>query len=367
MYFPVKGIAYLFFMSDDGYIVKGRGAQKNSNNPFLKEAYGRFEEAGLDQADNFQLKTQIFQENPRKIVNKISSPDLGFNYSLNPYQGCEHGCVYCYARNTHHYWGYSAGLDFEQKIIVKMNASETLERQLKNPKWKVSPIMLSGNTDCYQPQERKLGLTRKILEVMLKYKHPVSIVTKNDLILRDEDILKELSLLNLVSVNMSINSLNENIRRKLEPRTTTYTARLKAIERLSSNSIPTNVLIAPVIPGLTSADIPDVMKMSSAAGARSASYILVRLNGAVADIFSDWVVKQFPDRAKKILNQVAACHGGQLNDSRFGRRMRGEGQVAELIRQLFAISKNKYFKEHEGLKLNISAFDANPTGQLKLF
>lgn len=354
-------------MSSDENIVKGRGAQLNNHNPFLKDERGRFYEEGLDDQTELNSKTQLLKEEPRKIINKVNSPDLGFIYSMNPYQGCEHGCVYCYARNTHHYWGYSAGLDFEQKIIVKMNAAETLEKQLKNKRWEASPIMLSGNTDCYQPQERKLGLTRKMLEVLLKYKHPVGIITKNDLILRDMDILTEMSKLNLVNVSISINSLNESIRRKLEPRTTTYSARLKAIESLSKNNVPVNVMIAPVIPGLTSQDIPEVMKAASSAGAKSAAYIVLRLNGAVGDIFIDWVRKQFPHRADKILNQLAECHGGRINDSRFGTRMKGEGKVAEAIKQLFFISKNKYFSNSTNFQLDSSQFDPGSSNQLSLF
>ncbi len=354
-------------MSSDENIVKGRGAQINSQNPFLKDELGVFDEDGIDDLNDPNAKTTYLKENPRKIVNKVYSPDLGFEYSMNPYQGCEHGCVYCYARNTHHYWGYSAGLDFEQKIIIKENAAKTLEKQFRNPNWKVSPIMLAGNTDCYQPAERKLKITRSILEVMLKHRHPVGLITKNELVTRDADLLADLAKDNLVNVAVSINSLNENVRRKLEPRTTTYKARIKAIENLAKKDIPVNVMIAPVIPGLTSSEIPDIIKTASHAGANSAAYIIVRLNGAVGGIFIDWVKKQFPDRADKILNQVADCHGGKINDSRFGTRMRGEGKVADSIRQIFHIARNRWMGERKIQALNTSSFIRGNSNQLSLF
>jgi DNA repair photolyase len=351
---------------NDNKTVKGRGAQSNTSNPYLSREYGSFEKEGIDEEPELGGKTQILKEYPRKMVNKVASPDLGFDYSMNPYQGCEHGCVYCYARNTHHYWGYSAGIDFEQKIIVKPDVAQILEKQFSNKNWKVSPIMLSGNTDCYQPQERKLKLTRSVLEVLLKYRHPVGIITKNDLIIRDIDLLKELNDLKLVNVAISINSLNEKVRRKLEPRTATYSSRLKAIESLSNARIPVHVMVAPVIPGLTSEDIPKVMKAAHEAGAKSSAYIILRLNGAVGPIFEDWARKHFPDRADRILHQVAECHGGKISDSRFGKRMRGEGNIAQSIKQLFDVSKRKYFGENTLEKLNCDLF-IRGGGQLNLF
>ena len=354
-------------MNNDDNIVRGRGASINPKNPFLSAEYGRFEIEGLDEGHGEKVRTEVLQEKPKKIINRVTSPDLGFDYSMNPYQGCEHGCAYCYARNSHHYWGYSAGLDFERKIIVKMNAAEKLEEQLRKPGWKVSPIMLSGNTDCYQPLERKLGLTRKLLEVLLRMRHPVSIITKNELITRDIDLLKEMAAMKLVSVSISMNSVDEKIRRKLEPRTTTYAARLKAMELLSEAGIPVNVMIAPVIPGLTVSDIPAVMKASAEAGAISAGYTILRLNGAVAEIFADWATRHFPGRAEKILRQVAECHGGKVNDSRFGKRMRGEGRIAISIRHLFTVSGKKYMPSAKGPELNCDIFKRPELDQLSLF
>ena len=354
-------------MSSDEKTVKGRGSQINLANPFLKDEFGKFEAGAVDDWNEGMVATKYIVENPRKIINKVYSPDLGFDYSMNPYQGCEHGCVYCYARNTHHYWGYNAGLDFERVIIVKKNAPEVLEKELRKKNRKVSPIMFSGNTDCYQPAERKFGLTRKLLEVLLRYRHPVGMITKNELILRDMDLLKDLASMNLVNVAISVNSLDEKLRLALEPRTSTYRKRLDVISTLSSNGIPTSVMVAPVIPGLNNQEIPVILKAASVAGARSAAYIIARLNGAVGPIFEDWLMKKFPDRADKVLNQIAECHGGQVNDSRFGKRMKGEGKVAESIHQLFQISKNKYFRDSKAIKLDRKRFIRAQRGQLGLF
>ncbi|MEQ8324930.1 MAG: PA0069 family radical SAM protein [Vicingaceae bacterium] len=354
-------------MPNDENTVKGRGSQINLANPYLKETFGQFEADAIDDWQEGKVRTKYIEENPQKIINKVYSPDLGFEYSMNPYQGCEHGCVYCYARNTHHYWGYSAGLDFERIIIVKKNAPVLLEKELQHPKWKVSPIMFSGNTDCYQPAERTYGITRSMLKVLLQYRHPVGLITKNDLILRDLDLIKELSSMNLVHVAVSINSLDEKLRLALEPRTASYRKRLKVIEKLSENGIRVNMLIAPLIPGLNSDEIPRVMKAGAEAGASSAAIILARLNGAVGPIFEHWVRKKFPDRADKVMNQIAQVHGGKVNDSRFGKRMRGEGNVALSIHQLFKAANKKYFKERPIVKLDSSIFIRNQKGQLNLF
>jgi DNA repair photolyase len=347
--------------------IKGRGAQIISDNPYLKNSYVTEHVEGLDEPMLSNSKTELFYETPKKIVNKIDSPDLGLMYSLNPYQGCEHGCIYCYARNSHQYWGFSAGLDFERKIIVKENAPELLEKTFNNPNWVPYPIMLSGNTDCYQPIERKLKITRKLLEVYLKFKHPVSIITKNSLILRDLDLLQELSAMNLVHVNISITSLDESLRQKLEPRTASSNNRLKVVETLSAKGIPVNIMVAPVIPALNSHEIPEIIKTAADRGALSAAYTIVRLNGSIKDIFTDWIKKSFPERANKVLHQIADCHGGKLNDSRFGKRMRGEGNIAESIKNLFATARHKYMGDRKMNGLNISAFSRPGNGQLTLF
>jgi DNA repair photolyase len=344
---------------------KGRGSQINTQNKFSKTSYAQEHTEVLDEEFLVNQKTEIIYTHPKTIINKVSSSDIGLEYSLNPYQGCEHGCVYCYARNTHEYWGYSAGLDFEQKIIVKQNAIEVLEKQLSNKNWKPNPIMLSGNTDCYQPLEKQLEITRRVLQTCLKYKHPVAIITKNSLILRDTDILKELAKYNLVHVMISITGTDEAIRQKLEPRTATYKNRFKIIETLSAQNIPCGVMVAPIIPGINNHEIPTVIDLAARAGARTAGYTMVRLNGAVGPIFKDWLTKNFPDRADKVWNQICDSHGGKTSDSRFGVRMRGEGKMAKSIKQLFDISKKQFMKNTSDFKFNISAFN-HKAGELQM-
>ncbi len=286
---------------------------------------------------------------------------------MNPYQGCEHGCIYCYARNTHEYWGYSAGLDFERKILYKKNAAILLETKLKSKNWQAQNVMLSGNTDCYQPIEKKIKITRDILKVFLRYKHPVSIITKNALILRDIDILSELATQNLVHVSISITSLKEETRMILEPRTTSIKKRLEIIKILSNNKIPVNVMMAPIIPAINNHEIFDLVKKVSELGACSAAYTIVRLNGAIATIFTDWLRKTMPDRADKILHQIEDCHGGQLNDSRFGIRMRGEGKIAEQVALQFRLAKKMYLSTISMPPLNYKLYRSQKNIQFKLF
>jgi DNA repair photolyase len=346
---------------------KGRGAQVNTRNKFAAQQYVAAHVEGLDEEFLENSGTQIIEETPKKIISKNNSPDLRMGYSVNPYQGCEHGCIYCYARNAHEYWGYSAGLDFERKIIVKRNAAELLERQFNMKGYTPQVIMLSGNTDCYQPIERKLKLTRAILEVMLRYRHPVSIISKNNLILRDLDIIGEMALLGLVHVAISLNSLNEELRQKMEPRTVTAKGRLQVIQRLAEANVPVMIMCAPIIPGLNSDEIPQVIKAAAQHGAAGAGYTIVRLNGAIGELFADWVNKAYPDRADKILHSIAACHGGQLSDSRWGVRMRGEGELAESIRQLFHVSVKRYMGNATMPDLKLDLFAPQQGRQLDLF
>ena len=352
-------------------IIKGRGAQLNVHN--------RFFELSHEQRDDFlefchkegeepdKNKTQYLPVFPKTIVNKVTSPDVGMLYSMNMYQGCEHGCIYCYARNSHEFWGYSAGLDFERRILVKKEAPKLLEQLLKKKSWKAHTIVMSGNTDCYQPAEQQFKITRDCLKVFLKYKHPVGIITKNALILRDLDILKELAKDNLIAVNISITSLSEKTRQILEPRTATIKKRLKTVEVLSENGIPVNVMLAPIIPSINSHEILPLAKAVSEIGALSIGHTIVRLNGAIGEIFTDWIKKTLPDRAEKVLHQIENCHGGTLNESRFGKRMRGEGQIAKQINDLVKLARLKYFKNKAMLKLNTSLHETYKEGQLKLF
>ncbi len=348
--------------------VKGRGAQINTANKFSKYEYVTEHIEGLDEAWEINADTELIYADAKTIVNKVDSPDIGPGYSMNPYQGCEHGCIYCYARNAHEYWGYSAGMDFEKKIIVKKNAPQLLEDRFQNKNWSPAPIMLSGNTDCYQPAERKLEITRGILEVLLKYKHPVGIITKNSLILRDTDLLTELAKLRLVHVMVSITSLDNDLRLMMEPRTTTAKQRLKIIHDLAANNIPVGVMTAPIIPGINSAEIPDIIQQAALNGGRTAGMTIVRLNGAIGDLFHDWLYKNFPDRADKVWHQIQDCHGGKVNDSRYGTRMRGEGKIAESIKQLFAFAKKKYMGGAEKFEYDLSIFKRpDKNGQFDLF
>ncbi len=355
-------------MAEQNTDFKGRGAQLNTNNKFNKLQYAQDYLEVLDEEFLVNEKTEIIFTYPKTAINKVNSPDIGLNYSLNPYQGCEHGCIYCYARNSHEYWGYSAGLDFEQKIIVKQNIVEVLEKQFSGKKWKPTPIMLSGNTDCYQPIEKKLEITRRILQTCLKYKHPVGVITKNALITRDLDILSELAELNLVNVMVSITGTDESMRQKLEPRTATYKNRFKVLETLAQHNIPCGVMVAPIIPGINNHEIPDVIEQAAKAGATTAGYTIARLNGAVGPIFKDWLLKNFPDRANKVWNQICDAHGGNVNDSRFGVRMRGEGKMAESIKQLFNLSKSRFMKTESKFAFNTHLFNHKAgESQLSLF
>ncbi|MFI1772739.1 PA0069 family radical SAM protein [Thalassobellus citreus] len=351
--------------------IKGRGAQRNVHNRFfelsheMRDDFLEFCQKEGEAVDrNKTLYLDVF---PKTIVNKVQSPDVGMQYSMNAYQGCEHGCIYCYARNSHEFWGYSAGLDFERRIMVKKDAPKLLEALLKKKSWQAQTIVMSGNTDCYQPAEKQFEITRQCLEVFLKYKYPVAIITKNALILRDLDLLKALAKDNLIGVNMSITSLSEDTRRILEPRTTTIKRRLETVKVLSDNGIPVNVMLAPIIPSINSHEILPLAKAASDYGALSIAHTIVRLNGAIGEIFSDWIHKTMPDRAEKVLHQIESCHGGNLNDSRYGSRMRGEGKIAEQINSLVKLARQKYFKEKRMPKLNCDLHEPYKEGQLRLF
>lgn len=348
--------------------MKGRGAQLNTDNRFFKYSYVREFPETLDEELLQKERTELIYTWPKTIINKVQSEDIGMAYSLNPYQGCEHGCIYCYARNSHEYWGYSAGLDFERKILVKKNVIEVLEKTFSRKSWKPAPIMLSGNTDCYQPVERDLELTRNVLKTCLKYKHPVSVITKNSLIRRDLDLLSQLAEQNLVHVMISVTGTDEKVRQLLEPRTASYKNRLAVLETLSKYRIPCGVMVAPIIPGINSHEIPNVLEQAALAGATSAGMTIVRLNGAIGEIFKDWLFKSFPDRAEKVWAQISECHGGNVNDSRPGLRMSGEGKIAESIRQLFHVSRSKFMKQQERFQFNCEDFNYKANDiQLSLF
>ncbi|MGF7232153.1 PA0069 family radical SAM protein [Arachidicoccus sp.] len=346
--------------------LKGRGAQVNTKNRFLKNEIVREHIEGIDDWSDPNVATQFIEVEAKSIVNKVDSPDLSMMYSMNPYQGCEHGCIYCYARNSFEYWGYSAGLDFERKILVKKNAPQLLRKFLMNKKWEAVPISLSGNTDCYQPAEKKFMLTRQILEVCNEFNQPVAMITKNSGILRDRDLLVEMSKKKLVSILISITSFDEKIRRSMEPRTTTAKQRLNVIKELSEAGIRMGVMLGPMIPGLNEHEMQHIMKAASEAGATFSAYTFIRLNGAIKLLFHDWLYKNFPDRADKVWHLIEQGHGGQVNDSRYGTRMRGEGPIADLVRQQYKKYNQLYHLNDERWELEAAQFK-RPGEQLRLF
>lgn len=349
-------------LPQDDYL-KGRGAQINPPNPF--DTIVRDSARVID--EDISTKTKYLETHPKTILNKVESPDIGAAWSMNPYQGCEHGCIYCYARNTHTYWGYSAGLEFESNILVKKNAPALLREKLSSKNWEPVPIMLAGNTDCYQPIERKLELTRQLLEILWEFRHPVGMITKNALILRDTDILEKMAAHDLVKVSISVTGMDESLRQKLEPRTATYAKRIEVIKGLSDRGIPVNVMVAPVIPGLNEHEIFDVVEAAANAGARAAHHTVVRLNGDVKAIFEDWLEKNFPDRAAKVIHKIASMHGGKVNDSRFHTRMRGEGQIAEIIGAQMKLAKKKFLSGRSMPDYNTELFYHHRNKQLSLF
>ncbi len=346
--------------------LKGRGAQFNPRNRFLKNEKIRDQIESIDDWTEPNVATVYLEDHAKTIVNKVDSPDVGMFYSMNPYQGCEHGCIYCYARNAHEYWGYSAGLDFERKIIVKKNAPELLRKFLMHKSWECMPISLSGNTDCYQPAEKKFELTKRILEVCNEFNQPVGIITKNAGILRDTKLLQQMAAKNLVSVLVSITSFNEDLRRSMEPRTTTAKQRLRVIKELSDAGVRTGVMLGPMIPGLNEHEMQRIMEAASENGAVFSAYTFIRLNGAIKLIFHDWLYKNFPDRADKVWHLIENGHGGKVNDSRYGVRMRGEGPISDLVGQQFKKYNKIYKLNAERWELDCSKF-RRPGEQGRLF
>ena len=347
-------------MSSQNHI-KGQGAQRNVKNRFEQYSY---------EPEDWEIektKTQIIEVFPKTIVNVVKSPDLPMEYSLNPYQGCEHGCSYCYARPTHEYWGFSAGIDFERKIMVKKNAPELLEKFFRKRNYFPKTIMLSGNTDCYQPIERELKITRKILEVCLAYRHPVSILSKNALVLRDLDLFIKMNELNLISVALSIPTMNEDLRRKMEPRTSSAIKKLEALKILKENNIPTGAMIAPIIPGLNSDETLKIIKKISETGADWFGYTLIRLNDTVEPVFVKWLETSFPDRKDKVISLIKQMRGGKLGEKRYFERYKGEGSIAEMIHNTIEIGRNKYFRDRKMVELSAAHFSGSKTQQLKLF
>jgi len=355
---------------------KGRGAAINPEGRFEKVEREAYDDgwAHDDADDERALKTEIIEEKAASIIARNQSPDVPFTQSINPYQGCEHGCIYCYARPTHAYRNLSPGVDFETRIFAKVNAAELLRRELSRPNYCCEVISLGANTDPYQPAERKFGITRSVLEVCAEFNQPVAIVTKNALVERDLDILVPMAQKRLVNVFLSVNNLDHEIARRLEPRCVAPQRRLQAIRTLSQAGVPVGVLVAPVIPFLTDDQIEAVLEAAFAAGATQAGYVLLRLPYEVKTLFRDWLERHYPLKAKHVMSRVHEVRGGRDNDPNFGSRMRGQGEFADLLAKRFAIAKRRigYEARHRMLRntsLNTTQFrvPAAATGQMQLF
>jgi DNA repair photolyase len=335
--------------------VHGRGASNNPPNRFELLCYQRDDDCADPEGPAPQ--TQYFRDSSRSIIATNDSPDVGFDASINPYRGCEHGCSYCYARPTHEFLGFSAGLDFETKIMVKEDAPDLLRRELSSPRWQPKTLGLSGVTDPYQPIERRLRLTRRCLEVLAEFRNPVSIVTKNHLVSRDRDLLGDLARHQAAAVFVSIGTLDAELARVLEPRASHPAGRLKAISELAGAGVPVGVMTAPVIPGLTDSELPAIVAAAAEAGACCATYTLLRLPGAVAQVFEDWLSRHAPTRKDRVLNRLREMHQGRLNDPRFGKRMRGDGPLADGISALFGLAcRSAGLARRADLHLSTAAF-----------
>jgi len=351
----------------------GRGAQVQPANRF----------AAIQQEDDWEHvaedpeflasfnrpATVYLPDSSQSIVSENNSPDIPFRYSVNPYRGCAHGCSYCYARPTHEYLGLSAGLDFETKVMVKHRAPELLRQWLARPQYEPQSIAFSGVTDCYQPAERKFRLTRGCLRVATECVQPIGIVTKNALVTRDLDLLTQMAANNTVRVALSITTLDADLARKMEPRTSTPAARLRAIARLSSAGVSTFVMVAPIIPGLNDSEIPAILAAARDAGAQGASYVLLRLPYAVRDVFFDWLDRNAPNQAEKVRARIRDTRAGKTNDAQFGQRMRGTGIIADQIAQTFRVFARKHGLADQLEPLDAAKFEPPPatTGQLRLF
>lgn len=350
--------------------LKGRGAQINPKNRFEKLSVEDFifdDWSDFEEIPNNNLPTEYYLDKSRTVIAKNDSYDVGFDYSFNPYRGCEHGCIYCYARPTHEYLGFSSGIDFETKIMVKPDAAHLLEKEFQKKNYKPDLIMFSGNTDCYQPVEKKLQITSEALKICLKYGNPVAIITKNALIQRDIDIIKEMAELGIVSVTISVTTLDKSLARKMEPRTSTPEMRLRTIEVFAENNIPVGVNVAPVIPGLTDKEIPDIIREASQRGAEFAGYIMLRLPYSVKDLFIEWINREFPEKASKVLNSIKSVRNGKLNSSERGIRFKGEGELADTIKRLFQISCAKYGLSKRTFDFTTEHFKSDHTAQIQLF
>lgn len=349
----------------------GRGARINPANRFERIAveadpdFVEFDEHGVP-IERPHPRTQFFDDASESILAPNDSPDVGAAFGLNPYRGCEHGCAYCFARPFHDYLGFSSGLDFETKIMVKRRAPELLRRELSAKKWKPQPVMISGITDCYQPAERRFGLTRACLEVFAEFRNPVGVITKNFLITRDLDLLAELARWQCVVVTLSVTTLDASLAGKLEPRAARPEHRLRAIRLLADAGVPVGVNVAPVIPGLTDHELPAILEAARDAGARRATYITLRLPHTVKDVFIDWLDAHEPGKKERVLSRVREMRGGKLYDARFGVRGRGEGIFADQLRQIFEVTTRRLGLNREEIDLSTAHFRRPGGTQLEL-
>jgi len=351
-------------------LLKGRAATNNPHNRYSQQQREDYDDGWeIEEANQPAPATRIEFWPAKSIISRNQSPDIPFSQSINPYQGCEHGCIYCYARPSHAYWGYSPGLDFETRLIAKPNAAALLREELAKPGYRPSVICLGSNTDPYQPIERQQQLTRSILQVMLETRHPVTIISKNALIERDLDLLQPLAENKLVQVLISLTSLDNTLSRQLEPRASIPARRLQAIRKLSDAGIPVGVLTAPMIPALNDHYLEQMLTLAREHGAISASYVLLRLPQEVAGLFEQWLQNHYPERAEHVLSLQRQSHQGQLNQSGFGQRMRGEGEFASMIAQRFRLAWQRLgFRQMRIDELDLSQFrQPQPSGQLALF
>jgi len=339
--------------------VRGRGTAEQPPNRFERLALEPDPDA-LEQGDEIAVATEYFRDATRSVITRNDSPEVPFTYSINPYRGCEHGCIYCYARPYHEYLGLSAGLDFETKIFVKERAPELLREELGRPSWKGDELAMSGVTDPYQPIERRLGLTRRCLEVLADCRQPVGLITKSALVARDVDLLSELARHHAANVSLTITTLDESLRRALEPRAATTDARLDGVARLAQRGVPVGVMVSPVIPGLTDHEIPRILQRAAEAGARFAGFVMLRLPYGVAALFDGWLAEHAPAQRAKVLGRVRDVRDGCADAARFGKRMRGGGPLADLDLQMFDAARVRAGLAEEPPPLSSAAFRRPP-------
>jgi DNA repair photolyase len=350
--------------------IRGRGARSNATGRFEAQVREAFDDGWtVEDPEPAQIATTVEPEKAKVLITRNDSPDVGFSASINPYRGCEHGCIYCYARPAHAYMGLSPGLDFESKLFFKPHAARLLEAELSHPRYKPETIHIGGNTDPYQPQERKLRVTRSVMEVLVRFRHPFSVITKSALILRDLDLLSEVAAADLVRVAISVTSVDRRLARSMEPRAATPEKRFEAIRKLSEAGVPVTVMFAPCIPGLNDHEMEAVLERAAAAGARGAGYVALRLPMEIKDLFREWLETDHPDRARRVMSLVRQMRGGKDYDSQWGSRMTGQGPIAELMANRFHAAKKRYGLDVAWGAMDVGKFRVPPKAgdQIDLF